>query len=112
MNGTIHQVQRLGFWYAGPASKRHPASNPEMASTSQEGRKRKRFTADGDEETTRLQDQLIEVLERNGRMLSDQLEAQNTNFQLDREQRKDQADCLVAVLSKLADALGRIADKL
>ncbi|WJZ81805.1 hypothetical protein VitviT2T_001624 [Vitis vinifera] len=96
----------------GPASKRHPASNPEMASTSQEGRKRKRFTVDGDEETTRLQDQLIEVLERNGRMLSDQLEAQNTNFQLDREQRKDQADCLVAVLSKLADALGRIADKL
>lgn len=105
-----------------------------MASTSQDGRKRKRFAGDGDgdevevgvgdgdgdgdgvgdgdEETIRLQDQLIEVLERNGRMLSAQLEAQNTNFQLDREQRKDQADCLVAVLSKLADALGRIADKL
>ena len=87
-----------------------------MPSTSQEGRKRKRFpvpAGEGEEdETVRMQDQLIEVLERNGRMLSAQLEAQNTNFQLDREQRKDQGDCLVAVLSKLADALGRIADKL
>lgn len=45
-------------------------------------------------------------------MLSAQLEAQNINFQLDREQRKDHAIHLVAVLDKLADALGRIADKL
>ncbi|KAL7171868.1 hypothetical protein ACSBR2_036512 [Camellia fascicularis] len=87
-------------------------SNPETGATSQEGRKRKRFASDGDEETNTLQSQLIEVLERNGRMVSAQLESQNTNFQLDREQRKDHVDGLVAVLHKLADALGRIADKL
>lgn len=40
------------------------------------------------------------------------MEAQNLNFQLDREQRKDQANSLVLVLGRLADALGRIADKL
>lgn len=85
-------------------------SNPEMGSTSQGERKRKRLATDGEEET--LQYQLIDVLERNGKMLSAQLEAQNINFQLDREQRKDHASNLVAVLDKLADALGKIADKL
>ncbi|GMP57445.1 hypothetical protein CsSME_00021540 [Camellia sinensis var. sinensis] len=88
-------------------------SNPEVgATTSHEGRKRRRFGADGDEETNTLQCQLIEVLEKNGKMLCAQLEAQNTNFQLDREQRKDHTGSLVTVLNKLADALGRIADKL
>lgn len=83
-----------------------------MGARPEEGRKRKRFAADGDEETNTLQSQLMEILERNGRMLSAQLEAQNTNFQLDREQRKDHMDSLVAVLDKVAGALGRIADKL
>lgn len=83
-----------------------------MGGRSEAGRKRKRFAADGDEETNTLQYQLIEILERNGRMLSAQLEAQNTNIQLDREQRKDHMDSLVAVLDKVAGALGRIADKL
>ncbi|KAL7241353.1 hypothetical protein ACSBR2_006883 [Camellia fascicularis] len=88
-------------------------SNPEVgATTSHEGRKRRQFGANGDEETNTLQRQLIEVLEKNGKMLCAQLEAQNTNFQLDREQRKDHAASLVTVLNKLADALGRIADKL
>lgn len=54
----------------------------------------------------------MNVLEKNGKMLTAQLEAQNNNFALDREQRKDNADNLVAVLNKLADALARIADKL
>ena len=59
-----------------------------------------------------MQPQLIEILEKNGKMLTTQLEAQNINFKLDREQRKDQGDSLIVVLNKLADALGRIADKL
>ncbi|EEF50117.1 trihelix transcription factor ASR3 [Ricinus communis] len=97
----------------GATNEKQPPSNPEMGSGLHESRKRKRFgTTDGDEETTTLQNQLIGVLERNGEMLTAQLEAQNTNFQLDREQRKDQANSLVAVLNKLADALGKIADKL
>ncbi|KAG6476930.1 hypothetical protein ZIOFF_066178 [Zingiber officinale] len=58
------------------------------------------------------QGRLIEVLERNSRMLTAQLEAQNLNCQLDRDLRKDQAKSLLDVLGKLADALGKIADKL
>ena len=81
-----------------------------MGSTSQGERKRKRLATDGEEET--LQSQLIDVLEKNGKMLHDQLEAQKLNFQLDRQQQKDTASNIVAVLDKLADALGRIADKL
>ncbi|XP_052187295.1 trihelix transcription factor ASR3-like [Diospyros lotus] len=98
----------------GPSQGTQQTSNPEMGTTSQEGRKRKRFAADagGDEQTDTLHCQLIEILERNGRMLSAQLEAQNTNFELDRQLRKDNMSCLVAVLNKLADALGRIADNL
>ncbi|KAG8365796.1 hypothetical protein BUALT_Bualt17G0009100 [Buddleja alternifolia] len=81
--------------------------------SSQEGRKRKRDATDGgDEETTNLQHKLIEALERNGNLLSSQLEAQNANIQLDREQRQGHANSLITVLDKLADALGRIADKL
>ncbi|KAK3018265.1 hypothetical protein RJ639_004500 [Escallonia herrerae] len=87
-----------------------PTSNPEIG-THHDGCKRKRFTVDGDEETS-LQHQLVGALERNGRLLSSQLEAQNTNSQLDREQRKDHVNSLVTVLNKLADAFGRIADKL
>ncbi|XP_058102920.1 trihelix transcription factor ASR3-like isoform X2 [Magnolia sinica] len=85
--------------------------DPEKGSASQEGRKRRRVSpaCDG---VPNLQDQLIEVLERNSKMLTTQLEAQNINCQLDRDQRKDHADGLIGVLSKLADALGRIADKL
>lgn len=83
-----------------------------MGAASQQTRKRKRLVADGDEKTNTLQSQLLEVLEQNGRMVSEQLESQNTNFQLDREQRRDHVNSLVVVLSKLADALGRIADKL
>lgn len=83
-----------------------------MGAASQQTRKRKRLVEDKDEETNTLQSQLLEVLEQNGRMVSEQLESQNTNFQLDREQRRDHVNSLVVVLSKLADALGRIADKL
>ncbi|KAJ9186142.1 hypothetical protein P3X46_005677 [Hevea brasiliensis] len=98
----------------GTANEKQPASNPEvgLGSASHESRKRRRFTTDGNEETINVQNHLIGVLEKNGKMLTAQLEAQNTNFQLDREQRKDHADGVVAVLNKLADALGKIADKL
>lgn len=83
-----------------------------MGSTSQGERKRKRFATDGDEEEETLQSQLIDVLEKNGEMLREQLEAQNMNFQLDRQHQNDTASNIVAVLDKLANALGRIADKL
>ncbi|KAK1270105.1 hypothetical protein QJS04_geneDACA020976 [Acorus gramineus] len=58
-----------------------------------------------------LQNKLIEVFEQNSRMLTAQLEAQNMNCRLDREQRKEQVDGLLGVLNKFADAISRIADK-
>ncbi|CAN6834483.1 unnamed protein product [Brassica oleracea] len=94
------------------------AANPEAGSTSQEARKRKRTSACEDEEkeeeeaTKSMDNQLIQILERNGQLLAAQLEVQNTNLKLDREQRKDHGDNLVAVLNKLADAVAKIADKL
>ncbi|CAL5444553.1 unnamed protein product [Camellia sinensis] len=101
------------FQFRGATYGTQQTSNPKVgATTSHEGRKWRRFGADGDEETSTLQCQLIEVLEKNGKILCAQLKAQNTNFQLDREQRKDHTGSLVTVLNKLADALGRIADKL
>lgn len=98
----------------GTNNEKQPASNPETGSTSQGERKRKRFATNGDgnEEEESLHSQLIDVLEKNGKMLSEQLEAQNINFQLDRQQQNETASSIVAVLDKLANALGRIADKL
>ncbi|KAG5230408.1 trihelix transcription factor [Salix suchowensis] len=57
-------------------------------------------------------DRLITVLGRNMSMLNSQLEAQNINCQLDREQRNDHNDSLARALSKLTDAIVKIADKL
>ncbi|XP_058195279.1 trihelix transcription factor ASR3 isoform X2 [Rhododendron vialii] len=97
---------------SGTTHGKRQTNDPGMGAASQQTRKRKRLVADGDEETNTLQSQLLEVLEQNGRMVSEQLESQNTNFQLDREQCRDHVNSSVVVLSKLADALGRIADKL
>ncbi|XP_008790688.2 trihelix transcription factor ASR3-like [Phoenix dactylifera] len=95
------------------------SSDPEMANNKQSndnkekgssprGQKRKQTSQEGAGDTK----QLIELLERNSKMLTAQLEAQNVNCQLDRDQRKDQANRVLSVLNKLGDALGRIADKL
>ncbi|KAH9329195.1 hypothetical protein KI387_001303 [Taxus chinensis] len=75
------------------------------------GQKRKRSSSEGESDSD-LRYQLLSVLERNSRVLTAHVEAQNLNCQLDRNQRKDHADSLIGVLGKLADALGRIADKL
>lgn len=95
----------------GTSHQKQPTRKPDIGSD-QEGRKRKRNDSDTDEEASNLQCHLVRALDRNGKMVSSQLEAQNMHFQQDREQRKDHVDNLVAVLNKLADALGRIADKL
>ncbi|CAL5032375.1 unnamed protein product [Urochloa decumbens] len=68
--------------------------------------------ASGRAATTSLQGQLVKILDRSSQMVAAQLEAQNTNSRLDREQRKDQVGSLLGVLGKVADALYRIADKL
>ncbi|XP_062219159.1 trihelix transcription factor ASR3-like [Phragmites australis] len=97
----------------GTSKDKEPEQSTERDAPAQQGRhKRLRTVEDTGEGTTDLQRKLIEILDRNNRMVAAQLEAQNRNCQLDREQRKDQANGLVLVLGKLADALGRIADKL
>jgi hypothetical protein len=77
----------------------------------QEGHKRRRAAEDERDETDH-HTQLLQVLERNSRMVAAQLEAQNINLQLDRDQRKEQTDSLLVVLNKLADSVSKIADKL
>lgn len=101
----------IGFGPAGKLNRKQPASDPEKGSPSGEAQKRRRVSADDGGDTT-LQEQLVKVLESNNKMLAAQLEAQNANSHLDRDQRKDQGDSLIAVLNKLADALGKIADKI
>lgn len=69
---------------AGINHQKEPTSNPDGGSA-QEGKKRKRGVTDTDEEADNLQHQLAKALERNGNLLSSQLEAQNAHYQLDRE---------------------------
>ncbi|KAG9159246.1 hypothetical protein Leryth_023126 [Lithospermum erythrorhizon] len=95
----------------GTGNAKEPALDERLGST-QGGKKRKRYTPEEDEDAIQWQQHLIKALERNGNLLSSQLEVQNNRYQLEREQQKDHASNLVAVLSKVADALGKIADKL
>ncbi|KAK9675319.1 hypothetical protein RND81_11G000400 [Saponaria officinalis] len=90
---------------SGADNEKQAAPNPEIGSPS---RKRKRLPVEDDTEGGAL----LQIMEKNGRILSAQLEAHNINLKLDREDRKEHANSLVAVLNKLADALSRIADKL
>ncbi|CAL5027782.1 unnamed protein product [Urochloa decumbens] len=95
-------------------SKRKQPEQITEDSPAQCGQKRQRSEDDtsGQAATTSLQGQLVEILDRSSQMVAAQLEAQNTNSRLDREQRKDQVGSLLGVLGKVADALYRIADKL
>ncbi|KAK4779604.1 hypothetical protein SAY87_015710 [Trapa incisa] len=104
---------KVAVRHAGASSenRKRPNRTPEPAS--REGWKRKRPVAEaGDEEAPGPEDRLIEALERNGRLLKEQVELQDRNSRLDRDQKRDQTTGLFAVLDKLADALGKIADKL
>ncbi|CAO2045937.1 unnamed protein product, partial [Urochloa humidicola] len=92
--------------------KQPEQSTARDAPSQQGGQKRPRTDEEAGEGTTDLQSKLIEILDRNSRIVAEQLEVQKQNCELDREQRKDQANSLVLVLGRLADALGRIADKL
>lgn len=75
-------------------------------------RKRKHPLNASEEEHDEIKSHLLALLENNSRILAAHVQSQNLNSQLDRDQRKEHADSLVAVLGKLADALGRIADRL
>ncbi|PAN37885.1 hypothetical protein PAHAL_7G130700 [Panicum hallii] len=95
-------------------SKRKQPEQMTEDSPAQCGQKRQRSddNASGRAAMTNLQGQLVEILDRSSQMVAAQLEAQNINSRLDREQRKEQVSSLLGVLGKVADALYRIADKL
>eukprot|EP00250_Pteridium_aquilinum_P018017 c23896_g1_i3 orf=151-423(+) len=75
-------------------------------------RKRKNPSNPSEEEHDESKSQLFSLLENNSRVLAAHVQSQNLNSQLDRDQRKEHAESLVAVLGKLADALEKIADRL
>ncbi|KAL2547253.1 Homeodomain-like superfamily protein [Forsythia ovata] len=110
-NSEHHQPFCEVYPGQGKDHEKENVSEAEIRGT-QERRKRKRYATDRESETADLQHQLLEAVERNGKLLSCQFEAQKTHLQLDREQQKDHVNSLITVLNKLADALGRIADKL
>lgn len=97
----------------GTSKEKQPEQITEDSPAAQCGQKRQRSddNASG-RAATNLQGQLVEILDRSSQMVAAQLEAQNMNSRLDREQRKDQVSSLLGVLGKVADALYRIADKL
>ncbi|KAI7984801.1 Trihelix transcription factor ASR3 [Camellia lanceoleosa] len=101
---------------SGVTKQKQQGSNFWRGSLSQEGWKRRRLALDGLAldgcEDTNLEERFIKVLEKNSNMLNAQLVAQNINYQLDREERKEQNDSLLGALSKITDALGMIANKL
>ncbi|CAM0149721.1 unnamed protein product [Urochloa decumbens] len=104
--------QQQGAEQGTSKDKQPEQSTARDAPAQQGGQKRPRTDEEAGEGTIDLQSKLIEILDRNSRMVAEQLEVQKQNCELDREQRKDQANSLVLVLGRLADALGRIADKL
>lgn len=77
-----------------------------------EGYKRRRPSPDNSEDNTNFDDNVINMLRRNSNILKAHLGAQNINYQLARDQQKQQTDSLVAALGRLTDAITKIADKL
>ena len=78
----------------------------------QHGYKRKLLSSDSSEDNTDFNNSITKLLRRNSDILKTHLGAQNINYQLARDQQKQQTDILVAALGKLTDALTTIADKL
>ncbi|GLT37417.1 hypothetical protein SLA2020_117350 [Shorea laevis] len=97
-----------------PISDKVKEKNPTLSEwkrpMTQKGLEPRQSTLDGCED--RRLDPLIKVLKRNGNPPNEQIQAQNTNCQLDRDQRKEHSESLVAAINKLTDALVRIADRL
>ncbi|XP_066348786.1 trihelix transcription factor ASR3-like isoform X3 [Miscanthus floridulus] len=96
---------------AGTSKEKQPEQITDSPAQCGQKRQRSDDNASG-RAATSLQGQLVEILDRSSQMVAAQLEAQNINSRLDREQRKDQVSSLLGVLGKVADALYRIADKL
>lgn len=100
---------RLSFKDTG--KKRQGGPHFWRGSEFQEGVK-KRKQSSSDCQNIDVDDLLIKALERNTNLLNAQIEDQKLNCQFNREQQKDQHDSLIAALTKITDALEKIANKL
>lgn len=89
--------------YFGSGFQREPAFK--------HGYKRK-LSSDSSEDNTDFDNSVTKLLRRNSEILKAHLGTQNINYELARNQQKQQTDILVAALGKLTDALTKIADKL
>ncbi|KAF7834037.1 trihelix transcription factor ASR3-like [Senna tora] len=91
----------------------HIGSGKRIGPMSQEGSKRRRVTEDTCvEDTTNFNNSYMKALRRNSNILKTHLGDQNKNYQLARDQQKEQTGNLVAALGRLTDALTKIAEKL
>ncbi|KAG8379565.1 hypothetical protein BUALT_Bualt07G0102200 [Buddleja alternifolia] len=95
----------------GTGSKRPPSPQFCRDCEFQEGAKRRRQSSTGCQNIN-VDDQLIKALERNTSLLNERLEAQKVNYEMDREQQKEQHGSLITALNKINDALEKIANKL
>lgn len=108
MSRVSHVLIHLSF--KGTAKKRHLDPHFRRDSEFHEGMKKRKQASSGPQNID-IENLLMKALERHNDLLSAQLEDQKLNFQLAREQHKDQHDRLNAALTKITDALEKIADK-
>lgn len=107
----LSSICLIYLWHLGPAKGKQPGLHFWRRTMLQEGVKRRRLSLDGCEDIN-LRHHLIKVLERNTHVLHAQLESRRINSQLERKQQKAKTDVLISALSKISDALSRVADKL
>ncbi|CAL0330066.1 unnamed protein product [Lupinus luteus] len=110
LRGSVKVTPTLALALAPPGN--YIDSGSEKEPESEEGNKRRRLSAENDEDSTNFSNDVIKVLRRNTNMMKTYLETQNMNHQLAMEQQKVQSDKLVAALGKITDAISKIADKL
>ena len=74
------------------------------------GKKKRKRQPDGG--VNLFSKELCSLLENSSEILTSHMNSQNMNCHLDRAQRKEHMDSLVHVLGRLAQAFGKIAEKL
>lgn len=90
----------------------YTGSSKRIEPTSQEGCKKRRVSPDNCEDTTAFSNSFMNALRRNSNILKAHLRDKNMEYQLARDQQKEQTGKLVAALGKLTDAVTKIAEKL
>ncbi|KAL3617627.1 hypothetical protein CASFOL_037948 [Castilleja foliolosa] len=98
--------------YTNQDRKRQPGPDFRRGSEYQKEEVKRRKQSSSDRRNADVDDSFVKALERNMSLLNAQLEEQKVNSRLDREQKKEQHDSLMAVLTKITDALEKIANKM